>query len=187
MKKTKAEVMNEIRNGVDEVKFINYLMNYDFTEAEIREFWSNTDLVNWLKYQGKNMSKDFIDELVPHKVTKAELDEKRIRAEYNEAEQKVLSYDWTKASKNKWNKFKSYVRKDLKWGVSTIRGCNDYKTFVEVFVDDRSFAMLEKIGHFDDEHKNKLFAEGGYAAYMNESTEAKTSAYRQLADWLNNN
>ena len=187
MTKTKAEVVNEIRNGVNEVKFINYLMNYDFTEAEIREFWSNTDLVNWLKYQGKNMSKEFIDELVPHKVTKAELDEKRIDAEYNEAEQEVLNYDWTKASKNKWNKFKSYVKNNLYWKQSAARGCNDYKTLVEYFVDDVSFLTLQKIGHFEDEHKKKLFNEGGYAAFVNESTEAKTSAYKQLTDWLENN
>ena len=187
MTKTKDEVVNEIRNGVNEVEFINYLMNYNFTETEIREFWSNTDLVNWLKYQGKNMSEDFLDELVPHKVTKAELDEKKIDAEFEAIEQEVLSFDWTIASKNKWNKFKSYVKNNLFWKVRSARGCNDYKTLVEYFVDDVSFLRLQEIGHFNDEHKKQLFAEGGYVAFMNEDTEAKTYAYRQLANWLNKN
>ena len=180
----KNEAMNEIRNGVDEDTFVNYLKEFTFTEDEIREFWNMTDLVNWLKYQGENMSKEFKNELIPHKVTKADLIYNRLHDEEKEIEQKVLSFDWTIVSKNKWNKFKSFVKKDLMWGAYKLKKCDEYKTYVEVFIDDQHMKILDEMGHYDEEHKKQLFNEGGYAAFVNESIEAKIRAYKQLANWL---
>ena len=165
MNKTKTDVVKEIRNGIDHNTLINYLMNYDFTEAEIREFWDKTTEWNWFNYQGKNMSEDFKREM-------ASTDSyTNLIATENDYKNKVLTYDWTKASKNKWNKFKSFVKKDLMWGAYKLRGSNDYKTYVEVYVDNYNSV------NFKD---STSFEEG-----MNSMHKRTIEAYRQLADWLN--
>ena len=167
MKKTKAEVVNEIRNGVNETTLINYLMNYDFTEEEIREFWDYTTEYNWFNYQGKNMSEDFKRE-----VTAKDQYTNLIATEHDYKE-KVLSFDWTKASKNKWNKFKSFVKKDLMWGAYKLKKCNEYETYVDVYVDNyKSVTFVEC----------STFEEG-----MKSNHNRTINAYRQLADWLEQN
>lgn len=167
--KTKTEIVNEIRKGVDHNTLINYLMNYDFTEDEIREFWKQTTEFNWLQYQGKNMNKDFKREI------SAQDDYTSICVDELEMKEQVLAYDWSKASKNKWNKFRKYVKDSCGVFNSGLRGCNDYDKLVHNYVEYFAFQRHQ-------ERKSLSFDER-----MKYRHRDLVDAYKELRGWLNNN
>lgn len=169
MDKTKNEVVNEIRNGVDHNTLINYLMNYDFTEEEMREFWKQTTEFNWLQYQGKNMSKDFKREI------SAKDEYTEILADELEVKEQVLSYDWSNASKNKWNKFRKFVKDSCGVFNSGLRGCNDYYELVKHFVDEFAYQRYSERDGLDFEER------------MKHRHQDNADGYKTLREWLNNN